>query len=383
MVSPLVSFVVPCYKLAHYLPECVGTIVAQTYPDLEIIVLDDQSPDDAEAVSQRLVAAHPQRRIRYVRNPVNLGNIRTYNTGIRLAAGRYVWILSPDDRLRSPDLVQKYVALIESRPDVAYAFCPGHRIEQDADLGVHHASVYGGPDRVLDGRQVAKEIVDSRFELLAPAVMMRKSCYEEITFFPEDMPHRGDSYVWALIAMRHNVAYFAEPMVDYRIHPQSMMSTIARESPRVMVEDEISVIWAIKAAAERLGLRGIAAHCARGIIRPYSRALAGIRVRGQTVGLPLSELEASLRRFVIDDDERARVRSRVLCAYGDRLYWSGRSAEAVAAYESAGRASGGIPIAMRLHARLKLGLARSGWMGSILRHVLGRARRVVDSAGRA
>src|SRR4051794_2228955 len=93
---PLVSIVVPCYRLAHFLAECVGTILCQTYHHIEIIVLDDHSPDNTEAVTRTIIVNHPDRRISYIRSPENLGNIRNYNKGIDLASGKYVWILSPD-----------------------------------------------------------------------------------------------------------------------------------------------------------------------------------------------------------------------------------------------------------------------------------------------
>jgi len=148
--SPLVSFVVPCYRLAHYLAECVGSILSQTYPHIEIIVLDDQSPDDTEAVARGIMVAHSDRRISYIRNPENLGNIRNYNKGIGLASGKYVWILSPDDRLRNPHLIERYVAVLESRPNIGFVFCPAHVIRGTEDTGPHAPSFYRQNDAILE-----------------------------------------------------------------------------------------------------------------------------------------------------------------------------------------------------------------------------------------
>ena len=212
------SFVVPCYRLGHYLPECIGSILSQTYPHLEIIILDDLSPDNTEAIAERIVTEHLDRSISYVRNPENLGNIRNYNKGIGLTSGKDVWILSPDDRLRSPYIVERYVTVLETRPDIGFAFCPAHVIQNAEDTGPHLPSRYRPHDAILEGAQLAMDIVDNNFQLIAASTLVRKECYETITLFPVDMPHRGDSYVWALIAMQYATAYFSEPMVDYRVH---------------------------------------------------------------------------------------------------------------------------------------------------------------------
>jgi glycosyltransferase involved in cell wall biosynthesis len=309
--SPQVSFVVPCYRLAQYLGECVGSILSQTYPHVDIIVLDDQSPDDTEAVARGIMEAHPDRRISYVRNAKNLGNIRNYNKGIGLASGKYVWILSPDDRLRNSRIVERYVALLESRGDVGFAFCPAHVIRGAKDTGPHAPSLYRLDDAILEEPQLVKDIVDNNFELIAASVMVRKECYERVTLFPTDMPHRGDSYVWALIAMRYATAYFCEPMVDYRIHDMSMMSTFARENMARVVEDDIAVPWRVKAGAEALGQDAVIAHCWDSIVLAYRNALVGVFCRGHAFAFTVPEVEASLERWEPDLDQRARVRNRL------------------------------------------------------------------------
>jgi glycosyltransferase involved in cell wall biosynthesis len=309
--SPLVSFIVPCYRLAHYLAECLGSILSQTYSHVEIIVLDDRSPDDTGAVAREIMAAHPDRRISYIRNAENLGNIRNYNKGIGFASGKYVWILSPDDRLRNPRIVERYLAVLESRTDVGFVFCPAHLIRGAEDSGPHAPSFYRLDDAILDGPQLVKDIVDNNFELIAPSAMVRKECYERVTLFPTDMPHRGDSYVWALIAMRYATAYFCEPMVDYRIHDLSMMSTLARENMARVVEDDIAVPWRVKAGAEAFGQDDVIAHCWDSIVVAYRNALVGVVCRGHAFALTVPEVEASLDRWEPDLNRRARVRNRL------------------------------------------------------------------------
>ena len=69
---PRVSFVVPCFKLAHLLPQCIDSILSQSYTNLEVIIMDDASPDNTPDVVRRFNDS----RLRYVRNSANLGHLR-------------------------------------------------------------------------------------------------------------------------------------------------------------------------------------------------------------------------------------------------------------------------------------------------------------------
>src|SRR4029450_6107677 len=125
LVTPDVTFVIPCYNLAHLLPECIGSILSQSYGNFEILIMDDCSPDDTPRVAQ----SFGDDRIRYIRNDPNLGHLRNYNKGIDLARGRYVWLISADDRLRRPYVLERYVQLMERHPTVGYVFCPAVGLE--------------------------------------------------------------------------------------------------------------------------------------------------------------------------------------------------------------------------------------------------------------
>ncbi|HWQ96416.1 MAG TPA: glycosyltransferase family A protein, partial [Candidatus Methylomirabilis sp.] len=316
---PTVTFVVPCYKLAHYLAECVESILLQSYKNIEVIILDDQSPDNTAEVANIIIAGHPGRTITYVLNNENLGNIRNYNKGINMAGGLYVWILSPDDRLRSRHIVERYVRLMESNSKIGYVFCAAHLISGERDAGIYRPSLYRMKDQILDGKQLVKDIADDNFELIAASVMIRKECYEKVTLFPPDMPHRGDSYVWSLIAMRYDVGYFSKAMVDYRIHNNSMVTTLARENFVRIIEDNIAVPWRIKAEAQKQNLIDLVTHCWYSIIKIYIEGLLGVNIRGNIGSLTMEDFEMSLLKWEPNSSNRSKV--RVMLATS--LYWTG------------------------------------------------------------
>src|SRR5215204_1671374 len=105
--SPLVSVVIPCYKQAHFLGEAIESVLAQSYPNFEIIVVDDGSPDNTSEVA----ASYP--RVRLVRQE-NQGLSAARNSGLSRSEGEYVVFLDADDRLL-PGALQVGLECLEAR----------------------------------------------------------------------------------------------------------------------------------------------------------------------------------------------------------------------------------------------------------------------------
>src|ERR1700730_9103333 len=123
-MDPKVTFVLPCYKLAHLLSECVSSILDQTYTDFELLIMDDCSPDNTSEIA----ASFTDPRVKYIRNPRNLGHLQNYNKGIAVARGKYVWLISADDTLRRRYALERYVQLLDKHPNVGYVFSPAVRL---------------------------------------------------------------------------------------------------------------------------------------------------------------------------------------------------------------------------------------------------------------
>jgi glycosyltransferase involved in cell wall biosynthesis len=224
-MTPVVSFVVPCYKLAHLLPDCIASILGQTYGNFEVLIMDDCSPDNTPEIAR----SFQDSRVKHIRNDSNLGQLRNYNNGIGLTRGKYVWLISADDYLRRSYVLERYVNLLDRNPGVGCTFCPGvgvrNRIESDLVRWLSHGqSVHGNCDRIIDGHVLLNKLLNEN-TIVAASAMARRECYERISFFPLNMPWAGDWYLWCVFALYFDVGYFAEPMVCYREHDLSMTSS--------------------------------------------------------------------------------------------------------------------------------------------------------------
>jgi glycosyltransferase involved in cell wall biosynthesis len=117
MTQPLVSVVLPTYKRAHLLGQAIRSVLDQTYANLELIVIDDNSPDGTAAVVQ----SFDDPRIRYVKNDPNLKLPRALNRGFSQARGDYLTWTS-DDNLMAPKAIEKMVGVLATRDcDFVYA----------------------------------------------------------------------------------------------------------------------------------------------------------------------------------------------------------------------------------------------------------------------
>src|SRR5215203_414283 len=108
----LVSVVIPCYNQAHFLGEAIESILDQSHPNFEIIVVDDGSPDDTSEVATR----YP--KVRLVRQE-NQGLSAARNSGLARSEGEYVVFLDADDRLL-PGALEEGLECFEAHPECAF-----------------------------------------------------------------------------------------------------------------------------------------------------------------------------------------------------------------------------------------------------------------------
>jgi glycosyltransferase involved in cell wall biosynthesis len=331
MKNPVVSFIVPCYKLAHMLPECINSILAQSYKNFEILIMDDCSPDNTPEIAR----SYPDPRVKHIRNDPNLGHLRNYNKGIQLSRGKYVWLISADDYLRKLYILKRYVDLMDKHPNVGYVICPGYGVRDGLETTIlGRLSARGDRDRILSGHVLLKKLIKSNF-VLTPSGMVRRECYDKISLFQLTMPWAGDWYLWCLFALFYDVGYFSEPMLCYREHhAQSMTTKLNRESLEACAAEEIAIPWLIWRRAQEAGYFHTEKACLSGVAQTYARVIAGERFRDGSI-MDLDLLEDSLRQNSKSETERKWLRKRIYASVGNEYYWQGDSASAKQFYQMA------------------------------------------------
>ena len=189
--KPLVSVIIPTYNRAGMLSRAIRSIQCQTYPHLEIIVVDDGSTDDAAAVVESL----GDQRIRYVRHEINQGVSAARNTGIRLATGEIIGFLD-DDVEWKPEKVAHQLKLLD-RYDVVLCTRPGAV-----------SSRYRRKERVtLENLRRGRLLTGGPSALIARAATLRDTLFDETLGFAEDWD------LFIRLAQKYTVGYLNEPLV--------------------------------------------------------------------------------------------------------------------------------------------------------------------------
>jgi glycosyltransferase involved in cell wall biosynthesis len=320
---PKVTFVVPCYNLANLLPECVNSILCQTFTDFEVLVMDDCSPDNTPEVAR----SFGDSRVRHVRNETNIRHLANYNKGIGMARGEYVWLISADDRLRRSYVLERYVRLMDDHPEVGYVYCPVIALQNGQEGEVLPWAYGGAHDRIFRGKDFLVDLLPAN-RISAPSAMARTACYRREDF-PLDLPYAGDWYLWCLFALSQDVAYLAEPMVCYRLHEQSITSMLDSGEADVIAIDEINVRWRIMTKAVEAGCPEIAARCLEVIIHDYAMRRYMKEMQDHRRGLTEEAFDKSLSSHACDESMQKYIRAKTSYCLANNYLSGGNSSMAL------------------------------------------------------
>lgn len=202
----LVSVIIPVYNQERYLPAAIDSVLAQTFRDYELIVVDDGSTDGTPAIIRSYGA-----RLRSVRKP-NGGCASALNRGIQEARGEWIAWLSSDD-LWEPDKLRRQVEVIGERPEVGLVFTDDLRIDSEGDVvGELRTSC----PRTRLGRQL--RMVRGCY-INGCTTLIRREVFEVVGLFDEEDRFALDYDLWFRIVREVEITHIPEPLVRYRIHP--------------------------------------------------------------------------------------------------------------------------------------------------------------------
>ncbi len=227
-MTPTVSVICLCYNHARFIVEALDSVLAQTYVPVELIIVDDASSDGSAAVIQKWLESHPG--ILFIQQPVNLGNCRAFNLGLKRATGKYIIDLAGDDRL-TPHRVERGVAVMESQSDVGVQFSDAELIDENGKpLGFHSDRF---PHHTIPQGKIFRDIL-ARYFINSPTMMMRKSLLDALGGYDESLAYEDFDF-WVRSSPLTNYAYLPEPIVQRRVLSSSMgKRQYARESAQQM-----------------------------------------------------------------------------------------------------------------------------------------------------
>jgi|GEM_PF-6194243 len=208
--KPRVSVVVPTFNRAELMQPTLDSILAQTFNatgEMEVIVVDNASTDATQDVIRTRYAG----RVRYIRNPTNLGYIASYNIGYHATRGDYVTVFDSDD-LMEPAKIAEQVRYLDRHPDMGLVQVRYYHIDQDGKL----------IDRVgnLNTGHMLEGLLTGRFGQWGSGWLIRRECMERVNAYdPDTAPSTDTDLLIRLSLEGYQLGAVQKLLGRYRVHP--------------------------------------------------------------------------------------------------------------------------------------------------------------------
>ncbi len=231
---PKVSIILPTYNYAHYLPAALESLLAQTYKNFEVIVVDDASSDNTKQVINKFL--NQSDKIKYFKNRKNLGPAKNFNRGLSYASGQYVVFFHPDD-LFAPQFLEKQVRILDANPNIGVVFCLSHTINSQGKIIGKQKSAYVKPVGLIPQPTAFSKLIFGNYLPFLSAITRRK-LVERIGRLHPQLSQFCDWDLWLKISQLTDFYLLPEYLSYYRIHPQSHSYKIIKNLPQLYWEKE-------------------------------------------------------------------------------------------------------------------------------------------------
>ena len=234
--APFVVLLMVTWNSMGYLPEAIGSVLAQTYRKFGVVVIDNGSTDGSWQYLQSIAAVDG--RFRIVREKTNLGLARALNRGLPLCEGRWIARFDPDDRAL-PDRLERQLEFVAAHPEIKATSSFAYYIDGDGRrIGATYSDLL--TERDFDRYRAANE----PFMLLHPGALIDRQTLVELGGYRDEFTPAEDIDLWERISDRGLVLVQPEHLMEYRIHAGS---TISHRHTAARLKQE----WAVACARAR------------------------------------------------------------------------------------------------------------------------------------
>ena len=200
----LVSVVIATYNMGHYLSQAVESVLGQSYPAIEVQIIDDGSSDNTSIVVRQW---QDDPRV-HVHRQENAGQARAKNAGIARSSGHFVAFLDADD-IWLPGKLTRQMPLFHDRPRLGVVYSDYERMDADG------RPLPKGPVPLHRGRISGPLLIDNFISF--PSAVVRRECLERQGLFDETLGMGIDYDLWLRLSARYEFDFVPQPTVRYRI----------------------------------------------------------------------------------------------------------------------------------------------------------------------
>ena len=219
--GPLISIIIPVYNVEPYVRKCMESLLGQTYPNIELLVIDDGSPDRSMDIVRELAADDPRVRIF---DPGHQGLSKTRNYGVRMAKGEYLMFVDSDDSVEPDYCLTPLSCALSCGADLVMF---DYLRERDGQAL---------PSRFKNGYPEGEQSLNSAIDLLFGPVgtyawnkLFKKELFDGV-LFPADRVFEDKGTIYQTLLKAQKICYLNQALYHYRFRPGSIMTIRSRKA---------------------------------------------------------------------------------------------------------------------------------------------------------
>jgi len=249
--KPLVSVIIPNYNYAHFLENCLDSVLAQTYPNMEVIFRDNNSDDQSYDIALKYRDPFKAKGCYFsaVRNRRNIGSSANTALGFHESEGDYIIYLSSDDSWE-PTFIQRCADILTNHPNVGMVMV--HRDELDENGAIKQIPPFYNRSCIIPGEEQAAVFMLAGIAVPSQILIRRSMIYKVFENRAIAFQIAADWYNNFIISCHSDIAYIADPLCKYRVHRNN--ETSESMTNLVMVFEHYLLINACAALAKSYGM---------------------------------------------------------------------------------------------------------------------------------
>lgn len=219
---PLVSINIPVYKVESYIERCLDSVVNQTYKNIEVIIVDDVSPDKSMELAIKFLKKHPQIKVKYLYHPQNSGLSVARNNGIENSEGKYIYMLDSDDYI-SLDCIEKLVKTAEATNaeiTVGETIC----FDSNENKEIILFPINTPEKEIIGNAKIFEEFVRGSWPIIAPNKLYRRDFIEKNNLrFVEGLYSQDELWAFHCALVLDKITFLKEITYIYYLHSASII----------------------------------------------------------------------------------------------------------------------------------------------------------------
>ena len=217
---PLVSVITPTYKRPEKLPRAIDSVLNQTYPNVEIIVVDDNNPEtEGRKLTELIMSSYINNpRVKFIKHECNKNGAAARNTGVKHSVAKYIALLDDDDEFL-PNKIQSQVDVMESRDD-SWGACYSMAYSKKENMP------YIPLQEKREGYLYLEALTRELSFLAGSNLMVRRTVWDEVGGFTESFLRNQDKEFTTKILKRYKLAYCPVPGLIVYIHNEKLNACI-------------------------------------------------------------------------------------------------------------------------------------------------------------